>query len=110
MTTPPTPVSPHIHLPSTPLEAVFEGVALAAALPADEGALVILAALDESAEAGAEDDMTDETLDDEDVEVVDWDELPEAAPDTEADPDEEDEGTWTVTPGNVVEAIEHCCR
>lgn len=109
MTTPPTPVNPHIHLPSTPLDAVFEGVALDKGVPAVGGSLVVLAALDDAAGAGADDDMTDETLDVDDIEVVGRDELPEA-PETDDEPEAEEEGTWTVTPGKVAEAIAHCCR
>lgn len=114
MTTPPTPVRPHIHLPSTPRDAVFDSDPLAAALLAEDGALVVLCPPDDAADADADagDDIDDAALEDDDIDPDDRDRLAEEALDPETDPegDMEEDGTWTVASGSVVEAIEHCCR
>lgn len=97
MTTPPTPVRPHIHLPSTPRDAVFDGVTLAAALLADDGALVVLCPLEDDADAepDAEDDIDDTALEVEDIDEEDRDRLAEEAlePVTDPDGDMEEDGT-----------------
>jgi hypothetical protein len=105
-TTPPTPVNPHIHPWSTPLEAGFEGVLLAATLLAEEAAWLVdepeeEAGVDE--EAGAEEEIAEEV----EEEVIDAEE------DEEADEPEVDdalgvEDKSTVALDSVTDAYAHC--
>lgn len=78
----------------------MDGILLAATLPAEDGALVVADTLE--AEEGADEvGLDDERMD---VELLDVDMVDEA--EMEAfETDDTLEGSWTVTFGNVVEAV-----